>query len=84
MPRLFWTPDRDEILRTNYTVIGPTATANLLGTSRRAVVNRAHRLGLKTTYPKNRSRPGFPPKSWSSAEKLLAQTLLDYILANRV
>ena len=43
MPRIFWTPTRDETLRTNYPVLGPIPTASLLGTSRRSVVNRAHR-----------------------------------------
>jgi len=46
-PRIFWTTARDETLRKNYPVLGPTPTASLLGTSRRSVVNRAHRLGLK-------------------------------------
>ncbi len=77
MPRTFWTPARDETLRSNYPVQGPTPIASLLGTSRRSVVNRAHRLGLKAPYPKDRARPSFPPKSWSRAEKLLAEALLD-------
>lgn len=77
MPRLFWTPARDQTLRTNYPVLGPTPTATLLGTSRRSVINRAHRLNLRAPYPKDRARPSFPPKSWSPAEKLLAEALLD-------
>jgi hypothetical protein len=77
MPRTFWTPARDETLRENYPVLGPTPTASLLGTSRRSVVNRAHRLNLRVPYPKDRARPSFPPKSWSPAEKLLAHALLD-------
>jgi len=77
MPRTFWTPARDETLRTNYPVLGPTPTASILGTSRRSVINRAYRLKLKAPYPKDRSAPSFPPKSWSPAEKLLAQALLD-------
>lgn len=77
MPRTFWTPARDETLRTNYPVLGPTPTASLLGTSRRSVVNRAHRLKLRAPYPKDRARPSFPPKSWTQAEKLLASALLD-------
>jgi hypothetical protein len=77
MPRLFWTPARDETLRESYPVLGPTPTASILGTSRRSVINRAHRLNLKAPYPKDRARPGFPHKSWTKAEKLLAQALLD-------
>ncbi len=77
MPRTFWTPARDETLRRSYPFLGPAPTASLLGTSRRSVVNRAHRLGLKAPYPKERARPSFPPKSWSRAEKLLAEALLD-------
>ncbi len=77
MPRTFWTPARDELLRTNYPVLGPTPTASLLGTTCRSVVNRAHRLNLKAPYPKDRAKPTFPPRSWSPAEKLLAQALLD-------
>ena len=78
MPRTFWTPARDEILRSHYPVQGPTPTACLLGTSRRSVINRAHRLNLKAPYPKDRDRPSFPPKSWSPAEKLLAEALFGY------
>ena len=78
MPRKFWTPARDELLRANYPALGPNPTASLLGTSRRSVVNRAHRLGLKASYPKDRAGPSFPPKSWSSAEKFLAEALLEY------
>jgi hypothetical protein len=78
MPRMFWTPDRDRLLRENYPVLGPSSTASLLGTSRRSVINRAYRLNLRTHYPKDRARPSFPPKSWSAAERLLAQALLDY------
>jgi hypothetical protein len=77
MPRVFWTPARDETLRMNYAALGPIPTASLLGTSRRSVINRAHRLGLKAPYPKGRARPSFPPKSWTKAEKLLAEALLD-------
>ena len=77
MPRTFWTPARDETLRKNYPVLGPTPTASLLGTSRRSVINRAYRLGLKAPYPKNRASPSFPPKSWSKGEKLLAEALLN-------
>ncbi len=77
MPRTFWTPARDETLRRKYPLVGPTPTASLLGTSPRSVVNRAYRLGLKAPYPKERARPSFPPKSWSRAEKLLAEALLD-------
>jgi hypothetical protein len=77
MPRTFWTPDRDQTLRSNYPVLGPTPTASLLSTSRRSVINRAHRLNLKAPYPKDRAKPSFPPKSWSPAEKLLAKVLLD-------
>lgn len=77
MPRFFWTPARDETLRESYPFLGPTPTASLLGTSRRSVVNRAHRLGLKAPYPKDRAKPSFPPKSWSPGERLLAQALLD-------
>ena len=78
MPRTFWTPARDETLRTNYPILGPRPTAPLLGTSRRSVINRAHRLNLKAPYPKDRAKPSFPPKSWTNAEKLLAQALLGY------
>lgn len=77
MPRTFWTPARDETLRTNYPLFGPTPTASFLGTSRRSVINRAHRLNLRAPYPKQRASPSFPPKSWSAAEKLLANALLD-------
>ena len=77
MPRIFWTPARDETLRKNYPVLGPTPTAVLLGTSRRSVINRAHRLNLKSPYPQDRARPSFPPKNWSRSEKLLAEALLD-------
>ena len=77
MPRIFWTPARDENLRTNYPLLGPTPTASLLGTTRRSVVNRADRLNLKARYPKDRAKPSFPPKSWTKGEKLLAQALLD-------
>jgi len=79
MPRIFWTPTRDETLRENYAILGPNPTASLLGVSRRSVINRAHRLGLKAPYPQNRERPSFPPQSWSPAEKLLAQALLDLL-----
>lgn len=79
MPRVFWTPARDRTLREKYAFLGPTPTASLLGTSRRSVINRAHRLGLKAPYPKDRAKPSFPPKSWSSAEKLLANALLDLL-----
>jgi len=79
MPRTFWTPARDETLRENYPVLGPNPTASLLDVSRRSVINRAHRLGLKAPYPQNRERPSFPPQSWSRAEKLLAQALLDLL-----
>lgn len=61
MPRTFWTPARDEALRTYHPVLGPTPTASLLGTSSRSVVNRSHRLGLKAPYPKDRAKPSFPP-----------------------
>ena len=77
MPRTFWTPARDETLRINYPVLGPTPTAFLLGTSRRSVINQAYRLNLRASYPKNRAKPSFPPKTWTKGEKLLAQTLLD-------
>lgn len=76
MPRTWWSRARDKILLDNYPVLGPTHTASLLGTSPRAVINRAHRLGLRAPYPKDRSRPGFPPKHWSRADKLLAEALL--------
>jgi len=79
MPRTFWTPARDEILRSKYPILGPTPTASLLNTSRRSVVNRAHRLGLKAPYPKDRARPSFPPKSWSPSERLLAEALLAFL-----
>ena len=79
MPRTFWTPARDEILRTSYKVLGPNPTASLLGTSRRSVINRSHRLGLKAPYPKDRAKPSFPPKSWSPGERLLANSLLDLL-----
>jgi hypothetical protein len=82
MPRTFWTPSRDETLRTNYPVLGPTPTASVLGISRRSVINRAHRLNLKAPYPKDRAKPSFPPKSWSPAECLLAEVLLDYLDLN--
>lgn len=78
MPRTFWSPARDELLRANYPALGPNPTASLLGTSRRSVVNRAYRLSLKVPYPKDRARPSFPPKSWSPAEKILANALLEY------
>ncbi|SIO63356.1 hypothetical protein SAMN05444166_7322 [Singulisphaera sp. GP187] len=78
MPRKFWSPARDELLKTNYAVLGPTPTASLLGTTRRSVINRAHRLNVKALYSKDRARPTFPPQSWSRAEKLLADTLLRY------
>ena len=77
MPRIFWTPQKDEILRNSYPLVGPDRSAFLLGTSRRSVINRAHRLNLKAPYPKHRARPSFPPRSWSPAEKLLAHALLD-------
>ena len=77
MPRTFWTPARDQTLRTNYPVLGPTPTASLLGTSLRSVINRAHRLNLKAPYPQHRAKPSFPPKSWSPGERLLANALLD-------
>lgn len=79
MPRTFWTPARDETLRTNYPVLGPAPTASLLGTSRRSVINRAFRLNLKAPYPKDRARPNFPPKSWTKGEKLLAEALLNLL-----
>lgn len=77
MPRTFWTPARDETLQTNYPLLGPTPTASLLGTSRRSVINRAHRLNLKAPYPKHRASPTFPPRCWSPAERCLAHALLD-------
>jgi hypothetical protein len=77
MPRIFWTPGRDEVLRRNYPLIGPDESALLLGTSRRSVINRAFRLSLKAPYPQHRAKSSFPPKSWSTAEKHLAQALLD-------
>lgn len=79
MPRIFWTPDRDETLRENYAILCPNPTASLLGASRRSIINRAHRLSLKAPYPQNRARASFPPQSWSPAEKLLAQALLDLL-----
>jgi len=79
MPRIFWTPARDETLRANYAILGPNPTASLLGASRRSIINRAHRLSLKAPYPQNRARASFPPQSWSPAEKLLAQALLDFL-----
>jgi len=79
MPRTFWTPARDEALRTSYPALGPTRTASLLGTSSRSVVNRSHRLGLKASYPKDRAKPSFPPKSWSPGERHLANALLDLL-----
>jgi hypothetical protein len=79
MPRTFWTPALDETLRKCYPTLGPTGTASLLGTSRRSVVNRSHRLGLKAPYPKDRAKPSFPPKSWSPGERLLANALLDLL-----
>ena len=75
--RKYWNPARDQILRANYHLLGPTSTASLLGTTQRSVVNRAHRLKLKAGYPKNRARPSFPYKSWTNGERLLAQALLD-------
>jgi hypothetical protein len=78
MPRHYWTPDRDELLRTSYPLLGPTHTATRLGTTRRSVINRAYRLALKAPYPQHRSPPSFPSKSWSPAERLLAQALLNY------
>lgn len=83
MPRTFWTPERDRILRESYPVLGPTPTASLLGTSCRSVVNRAHRLNLKAPYPKDRARPSFPPKSWTKAERLLAEALLDLLRSSQ-
>ena len=77
MPRIFWTQERDQILCENYPVSGSSFAADLIGTTRRSVINRAYRLGLKARYPRNRSRPTFPPRSWSSAEKRLAHALLD-------
>lgn len=79
MPRTFWTPARDNVLRENYPTLGPDRSASLLGTSRRSVINRAHRLDLKAPYPKHRARPSFPPKSWTKAERLLAETLIDLL-----
>jgi len=79
MPRTFWTPARDETLRSNYPVLGPTPTASLLGTSRRSVINRAHRLNLRAPYPKHRASPTFPPQSWSPSEKLLAKALIEFL-----
>ncbi len=64
MPRTFWTPARDRTLCENYPVLGPAPTASLLCTSRRSVINRAHRLGLRAHYPQDRASPGFPHKSW--------------------
>jgi hypothetical protein len=77
MPRIFWTSNLDEILRRNYAVHGPNRTASLLGTSRRSVINRAHRLNLKAPYSKDRAKHSFPLMAWSPAERLLAQALLD-------
>ena len=77
MPRTFWTPARDRILCDNYPTLGPTSISSLLGTSRRSVINRAHRLGLRTPYPKDRARPSFPPKSWSPAQRHLAEVPLN-------
>jgi hypothetical protein len=77
MPKTFWNPARDQILTENYPILGPTQTSSLLGTSRRSVVNRASRLGLKAPYPKQRARPSFPPQSYSKGEKLLAKALLN-------
>jgi hypothetical protein len=79
MPRTFWNPARDQVLREKYPLLGPTPTASLLNTSRRSVINRAHRLNLKAPYPKDRAKPGFPPRSWSSGEKLFAQAFLDLL-----
>ncbi len=75
--RKYWNPARDQSLRANYHLLGPTTTASLLGISRRSVINRAHRLKLKSGYPKNRARPSFPYRSWTKSERLLAQALLD-------
>lgn len=49
----------------------------LVSPVRRSTINQAHRLNLKAPYPKDRVRPSFPPKSWTPAEKLLAQALLE-------
>jgi hypothetical protein len=81
MPRIFWNPAQDQLLREHYPVLGPTPTSALLNTSRRSVINRAHRLNLKAPYPKDRARPSFPPKSYSPAEKLLAEALLNLFRA---
>jgi hypothetical protein len=78
MPRSFWNPARDGTLRLSYPVLGPTSTASLLGTSRRSIVNRAHRLGLTAPYPKDRAKPSFPLQPWTKAEKLPAEALLGY------
>jgi hypothetical protein len=75
--RKYWNPARDQILRANYHLLGPTSTASLLGTTQRSVVNRAYRLRLKAGYPKHRARPSFPYRSWTKGECLLAQALLD-------
>ena len=82
MPKTFWTPGRDRLLRELYPVQGPTPTSALLDTSCRSVINRAHRLGLRAPYPKDRARPSFPPRSWSKGERLLATILLEFFRNN--
>ena len=79
MPRTFWTPARDQTLRSIYPLLGPTPASALLECSRRSIVNRAHRLSLRAPYPHHRAKPIFPPKSWSPAEKHLAIVLLAYL-----
>ena len=79
MPRTFWTPARDQTLRAIYPLLGPTPASSFLDTSRRSVINRAHRLSLRAPYPQHRARPSFPYRSWTKGERLLARALLDLI-----
>lgn len=82
MPKLFWNEQKDDLLRRNYHAMGPDRIAALLGTTRRAVINRAHRLNLKAHYPKDRATPSFPPRSWTDGEKRLAHALFEYLHAD--
>lgn len=47
-PIIHWTPDEDQVLRTCYSTLGPRGVSELIPRrSRRAIVLRARRLGLK-------------------------------------
>ena len=58
--RLLPRPRSTNYLEETTASLGPIQTASPLGTSRRSVINRAHRLGLEVPYPRPWPRPPRP------------------------